>query len=99
MFVAAGAALARVVQPSPVWLELALQPDQAARLGETPVGLFVRRWAEDEPAWIAGADLRLVSRAPEVDPDTGYVRPPREIYTYVPDHATEVAEGRFTDAP
>lgn len=72
-FVAAGTALARVVRPSPVWLELALQPEQAAALQATPAGLFVRRWAEDEPAQIAGADLRLVSRAPEVDPQTGTV--------------------------
>ncbi len=72
-FVAAGTPLARVVDASPVWLELALQPEQAAALAGTPAGLSVRRWAEDEPLLIAGADLRLVASAPELDPGTGTV--------------------------
>ena len=66
-FVAAGTPLGRVVRASPVWIELALQPDQAAALsGQTPTGLAIRRWAGEEPFVIQGEDLRLVSRAPEV---------------------------------
>lgn len=66
-FVAAGTPLGRVVRTSPVWIELALQPDQAAALSsQAPSGLALRRWAGEEPFIIQGEDLRLVSRAPEV---------------------------------
>lgn len=74
--VAAGAPLARIVKAEPVWLELALQPQQASRLVQSPpapAGLFVRRWAEEEPFLVPAHDVRLVSRAPEVDPGTGTV--------------------------
>jgi RND family efflux transporter MFP subunit len=72
-FVTAGAPLARLVQTSPVWLELALQPAQAAVLTAAPAGLYVRRWAEEEPFPVPGSELRLVARAPEVDRGTGMV--------------------------
>ncbi len=73
-FVAAGTPLGRVVSISPVWLELALRPDQASALTAAPAGLYVRRWDQEEPFLIAGEDLRLVSRAPEVDAGTGTVQ-------------------------
>lgn len=72
-FVAAGTPLGRLVRTSPVWLELALQPEQAERLAAAPAGLSVRRWAGEAPMLIPGGDLRLISRAPEVDPGTGTV--------------------------
>ncbi len=72
-FVAAGAPLARLVRTSPVWLELALRPAQAAALTAAPAGLFVRRWAEEEPFPVPAGELRLVSRSPEVDRATGMV--------------------------
>ncbi len=72
-FVAAGTALGRIVRDSPVWLSLALRPEQAAALGAAPAGLNVRRWEGDEPQIIAGPDLRQVSRAPELDSQTGTV--------------------------
>lgn len=72
-FVAAGASLGRVVRTSPVWIELALQPDQAAALSAAPAGLAVRRWAGEEPFPIQGQDLRLISRAPEIDASAGTV--------------------------
>ncbi|HKV13148.1 MAG TPA: efflux RND transporter periplasmic adaptor subunit, partial [Thermoanaerobaculia bacterium] len=72
-FVAAGTPLGRIVKTSPVWLELALQPEQAGALEEAPAGLHVRRWAGEEPFPIPAADVRLVSRAPEVDAGTGTV--------------------------
>ncbi|HEX4955189.1 MAG TPA: efflux RND transporter periplasmic adaptor subunit [Thermoanaerobaculia bacterium] len=72
-FVAAGTALGRVVRTSPVWLELALLPAQAAALDEPPRGLLVRRWAEEEPLLVPAEALRLVSRAPEVAAGTGTV--------------------------
>ena len=76
-FVAAGAALGRVVRTSPVWIELALRPEQAGALvpnaAEAPSGLSVRRWAGEEPFLIPGEDVRLVSRAPEIDAGAGTV--------------------------
>lgn len=66
-FVSAGTPLGRVVRTSPVWIELALQPDQAAALSsQAPAGLSIRRWAGEDPFLIQREDLRLVSRAPEV---------------------------------
>ncbi|HET9228230.1 MAG TPA: efflux RND transporter periplasmic adaptor subunit [Thermoanaerobaculia bacterium] len=72
-FVSAGTSLGRVVRTSPVWVELALQPDQAAFLVQVPAGLSVRRWAGEEPFLIPGEDLRLVARSPEVQAGTGTV--------------------------
>jgi cobalt-zinc-cadmium efflux system membrane fusion protein len=72
-FVSAGASLGRVVRTSPVWIELALQPDQAGALAQAPVGLSVRRWAGEEPFPIPGEDLRLVSRSPEINASAGTV--------------------------
>lgn len=72
-FVSAGTPLGRVVRTSPVWVELALQPDQASSLVQVPAGLSVRRWAGEEPFLIPGEDLRLVARSPEVQAGTGTV--------------------------
>ncbi|HEX7181415.1 MAG TPA: efflux RND transporter periplasmic adaptor subunit [Thermoanaerobaculia bacterium] len=72
-FVAAGTPLGRVVRTSPVWLELALQPDQVGALTQPPAGLSLRRWASEEPFLIPGGDLRVVSRAPEIDAGAGTV--------------------------
>jgi cobalt-zinc-cadmium efflux system membrane fusion protein len=72
-FVSAGTSLGRVVRTSPVWVELALQPEQAGALSEAPAGLSVRRWAGEEPFLLQGEDLRLVSRAPEIDASAGTV--------------------------
>ena len=72
-FVAAGAPLGRVVRTSPVWLELALQPEQAGVFSQTPAGLSIRRWAGEEPFSVPSEDLRLVSRAPEIRAGTGTV--------------------------
>jgi membrane fusion protein, heavy metal efflux system len=72
-FVSAGASLGRVVRTSPVWIELALQPDQAGALSQPPAGLSVRRWAGEEPFPIPGEDVRLVSRAPEINASAGTV--------------------------
>jgi cobalt-zinc-cadmium efflux system membrane fusion protein len=72
-FVAAGTPLGRVVRTSPVWVELALRPDQAASLAQVPAGLLVRRWAGEEPFLIPGEDLRLVARSPEVQAGAGTV--------------------------
>lgn len=72
-FVSAGTPLGRVVRISPVWLELALQPDQAGALSQPPAGLSLRRWAGEEPFVIPGGDIRLVSRSPEIAAGSGTV--------------------------
>jgi membrane fusion protein, heavy metal efflux system len=72
-FVAAGTPLGRVVRTSPVWIELALRPEQAASLVQAPAGLSVRRWAGEEPFLIPGEDLRLVARSPEIQAGAGTV--------------------------
>jgi membrane fusion protein, heavy metal efflux system len=72
-FVSAGTPLGRVVRTSPVWLELALQPDQAGALSQPPAGLSIRRWAGEEPFLVPGGDVRLVSRSPEVAAGAGTV--------------------------
>lgn len=73
-FVTAGTPLGRVVRTSPVWLSLALQPDQAAALAsQSPAGLTLRRWAGEEPFLIPGDEVRLVSRAPEIEAGAGTV--------------------------
>jgi len=73
--VSAGTPLARLVKPSPVWIEVALTPADASRLGSTAKvqGLFLRRAGEPTPTAIPAEAVRLVSRAPEVDPRTATV--------------------------
>lgn len=73
--VSAGTPLARLVKPSPVWIEVGLPPSDAALLrAGTPVqGLFLRRSGEGAPFSVPGGSVRLVSRAPEVDPRTASV--------------------------
>lgn len=65
--VAAGATLARVVRTRPVWLELALRPEDAARLSARRVTLHLRRPGDLEALALRAAPARLVARAPELD--------------------------------
>jgi multidrug efflux pump subunit AcrA (membrane-fusion protein) len=58
-----------LVKPRPVWLEVALAPEDAARLTEAPA-VHLRRPGSDEPVSLDREDVRLVSRAPEIDPRT-----------------------------
>jgi RND family efflux transporter MFP subunit len=71
--VTAGQALARVVRIRPVWVEVSLPPAEAARLREGAAGLTLRFSADGAPLAIASSELRLVSRAPEVDPESGTI--------------------------
>jgi len=74
--VSAGAALARLVRPSPVWLEVALTPADASQLAAAPgvQGLYLRRAGQPEPVAIPLRAVRVVSRSPEVDPRTATVK-------------------------
>jgi RND family efflux transporter MFP subunit len=71
--VAAGAVLGRLVKARPLWLVVALRPEDAARVQGAPGGLALRRPGQPAPVEIAASDLRLVSRSPEVDPRTASV--------------------------
>lgn len=66
----AGASLARVVKDRPIWVDVALRPDDAASLS-TAAGLVVQARAGEPPVSLAANEARLVSRAPEVSPETG----------------------------
>ncbi len=66
--VSAGAALARIVRVRPLWLEVALRPEDARRLQGERLDIAIRRAGTAEPLRLRAA--RLVSRAPEIDPRT-----------------------------
>jgi multidrug efflux pump subunit AcrA (membrane-fusion protein) len=63
------------VKPSPVWIEVALTPADAARLRAHPKveGLFVRRADASAPLSVPAQAVRVVSLAPEIDPRTATV--------------------------
>jgi RND family efflux transporter MFP subunit len=71
--VTAGQALARVIRVRPVWIEVALPPARAGLVAGPPAGLTLRFSADGAVQAIAPGDLRLVSRAPEVDPNSGTI--------------------------
>jgi membrane fusion protein, heavy metal efflux system len=70
--VAAGTPLGRVVKVRPLWVVVALRPEEASRVGSKPAGMFVRRPGQ-APVEIGAKDLKLVARSPEVDPRTASV--------------------------
>lgn len=69
--VAAGEALARLVVTEPVLVEIALSPEDAARVTAAPSGLVLERAAGAPVVELGAASIRLVSRAPEIDAATG----------------------------
>ena len=72
--VAAGAALARLVQTDPLWVEVGLRPDLAGALGTTLSGLVIQGGPGQPPMAFPARAVRLVSRAPGVDHATGLVQ-------------------------
>lgn len=71
--VAAGAPLLRVVRERPVWVRVALTPDDAARLGASVAGLILDTGGSAAAAELAPGEIRLVAVAPEVDSRSGTV--------------------------
>jgi membrane fusion protein, heavy metal efflux system len=71
--VAAGTALARLVKMRPLWIVLSLRPEDAARVEGSPSGLLVRRPGSSEILEVGAAEVRLVSRSPEVDRETASI--------------------------
>jgi RND family efflux transporter MFP subunit len=70
--VAAGAPLGLLVRESPLWIEVALRPDEATGL-QDPAGLDLRSPNQSEPLTFRGDTFRLVSLSPAVDPQTGTI--------------------------
>lgn len=70
--VAAKTPLGRLVRESPLWVAVALRPEEAAR-AKSSEGLDVRLPNGQEATTFRGDDFRLVSVAPAVDPQTGTV--------------------------
>ena len=70
--VAAKTPLGRLVRESPLWVAVALRPEDAVR-ARAAEGLDLRLPSGQEPMTFWGDELRLVSVAPAVDPQTGTV--------------------------
>jgi RND family efflux transporter MFP subunit len=68
--VSAGAPLVRLVKPRPIWLEVALRPEDSARLTSAAPAVHLRRPGSPEPVSLGPDEVRLVARAPEIDPRT-----------------------------
>ena len=77
--VSAGTVLGRLVRPRPLWVEVALRPEDAARLEGRPSGLILRRASSLDPLEIEGRAVRLVAIAPEVDPRTATIAATLEV--------------------
>lgn len=71
--VAAGDTLLRVIVERPVWIRVALTPEDATALGDGISGLVLDTGASAAPVVVSAGDLRLVAVAPEVDPRSGTV--------------------------
>lgn len=71
--VAAGTALLRVVRERPVWVRVALTPDDAARSANGITGLILDTGGSSKTMGLGEDELRLVAVAPEVDPRSGTV--------------------------
>lgn len=77
--VEAGAPLGRLVKVRPLWIAVALRPEDATRVQAAPKGLFLRRPGQQAPLEIGAKNLRLVSRSPELDPRTASVNVVLEV--------------------
>lgn len=66
----AGATLARIVKTRPVWVEVALRPEDAVKISATE-GLVIQGGANEAPISFTALEARLISRAPEVQRETG----------------------------
>lgn len=71
--VVAGTPLGRLVKVRPLWIVVALRPEEAIRVQAAPKGLFLKRPGQQASLEISARGVRLVSRSPEVDPQTASV--------------------------
>ncbi len=68
--VSAGTPLARLVKLRPLWIVMALRPEDAARVQGPPSGLLLRRSGSQEVLEVGPEELHIISQSPEVDPRT-----------------------------
>jgi membrane fusion protein, heavy metal efflux system len=92
--VAPGTALARLVRLRPVWLDVALRPEDAVRATGAVAGLSLRRPSGGEAIVLPAPAVRLVSHAPEVDPRTATVA----VLLELDRSATELPLGSVVEA-
>jgi membrane fusion protein, heavy metal efflux system len=77
--VVAGTVLGRLVKPRPLWVEVALRPEDAVRLEGAPSALNLRQRSGDAPMEIDARAVRLISIAPEVDTRTATIAATLEV--------------------
>lgn len=73
-YVAAGDNLLRLIVEKPVWIRVALTPEDSASLGDGISGLVLDTGASAAPIVASEDDIRLVAVAPEVDSRSGTVQ-------------------------
>lgn len=69
--VSAGTVLGRLVKSSPVWLHVALRPEDAAGLGGDIEEVNIRQRTSPHTTVGSLRNVRFISRAPEIDRQTG----------------------------
>jgi RND family efflux transporter MFP subunit len=92
--VSAGAVLGRLVKARPLWIVVALRPEHAARVQASPRSLFLKQAGQSDPLEIPAADVRLVARAPEVDPRTAAI----DVILEIDRNASELPLGSSVEA-
>jgi len=71
--VAAGATLLRVIRERPVWIRVALTPEDSGLLDGGIAGLVLGTGATAVPVEVSAEGVQLIAVAPEVDPSSGTV--------------------------
>lgn len=82
--VSAGAPLARIVRTKPLWVEVAMRPAEIGSLTGGIAGLVLYPSAGRAPVAFGRGEVRLVSRAPEVDRATGSIGAIIEVRSSMP---------------
>jgi multidrug efflux pump subunit AcrA (membrane-fusion protein) len=77
--VAPGASLVRIIRERPVWVRVALKPDDANLLDDGVVGLMLDTGASAVVLELGADEVRRIALAPEVDTRTGTVEALLEI--------------------
>jgi multidrug efflux pump subunit AcrA (membrane-fusion protein) len=86
--------LGRLVRVRPLWIVVALRPEEATRVQASPTGLFLKRPGQQASIEIGARGVRLVSRSPEVDPRTASV----DVILEVDRSASELPLGSAVEA-
>lgn len=82
--VSAGTPLARVVRIKPLWVEVAMRPEDAGAITADVEGLTLRPPGDQAPIVLGRGAIRLISRSPEISRTTGSVAVIFEIQSDLP---------------